>query len=44
MIDMMAVKLIDFDEYYDGNNYDYSGNFIFTKDLVEREVAMESMC
>ena len=24
--------------------YDYSGNFIFTKDLVEREVAMESMC
>jgi hypothetical protein len=32
---------ITFDEFLD---YEYSGNFIFTKNLVDREVAVESMC
>ena len=33
---------LPFDEYVTG--YEYSGNFIITKDLVEREWAVESMC
>jgi len=34
-------NIIDFDEF---EEYEYSGNFIFTKDLVDREVAVENMC
>lgn len=33
---------INFDEYLE--DYEYSGNFIFTKNLVDREVAVENMC
>lgn len=32
---------INFDECLDE---EYSGNFIFTKNLIDREVAVESMC
>ena len=33
---------LPFDEYFD--DYEYSGNFIITKDIVEREFAVENMC
>lgn len=33
---------LPFDEYFD--DYEFSGNFIITKDIVEREFAVESMC
>lgn len=35
---------LPFDEYLDNDIYEYNGNFIITKDIVEREIAVESMC
>ena len=34
-------SMANFDDFYD---YEYCGNFILTKNLVDREVAVESMC
>ena len=34
-------NMVNFDELF---SYEYSGNFILTKNLVDREVAVESMC
>lgn len=33
---------INFNEYL--NEYEYSGNFIFTTNLIDRETAVKNMC
>ena len=35
---------LPFGEYFDNEQYEFNGNFIITKNLVERELAVESMC
>ena len=35
---------LPFNEYFDNEQYEFNGNFIITKNLVERECAVEHMC
>jgi len=37
------VSELPFDDYF-SENYEYAGNFILTKNIVEREEAVENMC
>jgi len=36
--------LIDFDAYRDQEQYEYNGNFIFTKNSLDRDEAVYGMC
>ena len=42
-LDELEVKL-PFDKYFDETEYEYSGNFILSKDVNERDKAAENMC
>ena len=42
-LDYLETKL-PMDEFLDSEEYQYSGNFIVTKDVIKRDAAVENMC
>lgn len=36
--------LLDFDSYFNRDEYEYAGNFIITKDVQDRDEAVFNMC